>query len=152
MVGFIDLLLSNPLLLFFAIAALLSFFQGGNKKEDQKRKTTAPNRPNREVRRSREAEIDWREIFRQESAPVERKPQQRPLPSREHTAESRSRQTTSYSTPLQMDEELNKANNDLHEKYERLKEKQKLTKEKVQQFEESPIFTGEKPKKASSRK
>lgn len=152
-VGFIDLFLGNPFLLFVVIAAIISFFQnsGGNKKEDQRRKAAprSPQRSSRDVQKRREMEIDWREIFRQESAPIEKPQHERKYVS--NWDEPKSDSIEPYKTPIEIEEETNYANIELLEKYERLKEKQSLINEKVQTIQQmeitsKPLMTTKKAK------
>lgn len=149
MVGFIDLILSNPLLLFFAIAMLLNIFgSSGNKKENEKGKQQgrqqAPKSPTREARKTNKTEeIDWRDIFRQGTSPFfEVEEPTRPTASRQ-IEERKIAPIEVETVSIHTDEVLSQGNTALQEQYERLKMKQKQTNKQVSAMNNSPIYTGE---------
>lgn len=101
-----NLITSNPILLFVIIGAILNFLQKG--KEQEGNKQTKNAQPRREKKHE---EIDWREIFRQESEPEPQSQEVKPLdtyiePERPKTA---------------VDENIR--SNDLKEQYEAVKRK-----------------------------
>lgn len=151
MVGFIDLILGNPLLLFFVIAMLLNFFgSGGNKKENEKRTKQAPKSPTREARDTNKTEeIDWRDIFRQEGFPFfEKEEPTRPTASR-HVEERKIAPVETVS--IQRDEVLDQGNSALQEQYERLKVRQQQVNKQVSTLKDSPIYKGEISNNSSNK-
>ncbi|WP_096188353.1 hypothetical protein [Evansella halocellulosilytica] len=136
-------LLENPLILFFIIAAILSFFQGlgGNKKQENKRPNRPQNRPAETGQSHREEEVDWREIFKQETQTVEERRETTRQPSAEN------------SSPLSRDgeKELNKTNEELLERYENLKKRKQEAKRNASKIENSPIQNSDLTKNRKSK-
>ncbi|UCZ54495.1 hypothetical protein LGQ02_06960 [Bacillus shivajii] len=134
-------LLDNPLILFFIIAAILSFFQGlgGDKKQEDKRPNRPQNRPQQSGHQQKEEEVDWREIFKQEQPSVEERHEK----TRQPTVE---RESVSKHEPAK---ELEKANNDLSDRYEALKKRKEEALKQVKKVDKSPITEGDITKKTS---
>ncbi|MBU9722503.1 MULTISPECIES: hypothetical protein [Bacillaceae] len=141
-----DLIANNPLLLFFVIAALLSFFQGmGGKKQEEKSRGPRPGQP---TTSQGQEEVDWREIFRQEHAPTEHDNEnQRPSPSNTSMGENSS---TSLNTASR-ETEIEKANRELQERYEKVKKKKAKAIERLEKSQGSPILSNDITKSPNTK-
>lgn len=138
-IGFIDLIFSNPLLLFIVIGVLISFFQnsGGQKKRDYRREPTPRSREltTEEVESKEVAEFDWREIFHQETFPFD--DWQEETKERKARLEPEPVTPEIYSPSNDLDDLLKKSNRELQEKYERLKEDEKLVLDAIDSIQSS---------------
>lgn len=125
----LSVITGNPVLLFIVIGAILSFLKRGKEKEANKgaRKPGSP-----ETEEAPKAEIDWREIFRQEDNP---KP----------VSKSENGQTYTYteqSVPSS-DSGNNYRGNELLEKYEKAKQNKEAAKRYAPTIDDSPIYKGD---------
>ncbi|SDY51818.1 hypothetical protein SAMN05421736_102159 [Evansella caseinilytica] len=137
----IDLLFGNPFLLFLIIAGIVSFLQRlGNKGKQEETKKTA-GRP-AQGRAAEKKEIDWREIFRQEEAPPA-KQEHRPAPAMSQAETSRGTNQVPYNMEDNAESELEKAKNQLHNRYEELKKKKELALKQANKLADSPIVRSE---------
>lgn len=109
------LITSNPILLFLVIGAILSFLQRG-KEQERQRETRKPGAP--ASNEKRQDEIDWREIFRQES-------QTEPAPRKQPE-------------PVQI-QEVSRSN-ELLERYEKVKRNRDSQKKSELAAKNSPIY------------
>lgn len=116
----LDMVFSNPILMFLIIGAIMSFLQRGKEQEAQKetRKNASP------IGKGKKRDVvDWREIFRQEATPP--------------TPKKRVEQTYTYT---EQQEHSPSPNNELLEKYERAKRNREATKKYDEKLKNSPIF------------
>ncbi|MCD8511976.1 MAG: hypothetical protein LRY73_20435 [Bacillus sp. (in: Bacteria)] len=140
--GLIESILGNPFLLFIIIAALLSFFRGANQQQEQK----GSGKPAKGNQTGDQGEIDWREIFRQEQAPVDSEEHRRtndPYSTARSQEAKAAREPVEerYSAPAPTEKEMNRGNKELYEKYEEAKRRKAKAFENAEKYDDSPIFT-----------
>ncbi|WNF37716.1 hypothetical protein RJD24_04440 [Bacillaceae bacterium IKA-2] len=119
----------NPILLFIIIGALLSFIKRGKEKEANQ-ESQKPGAP--ETEETPNAEIDWRDIFRQEEKPV-------PVSKSER---GQSYTYTEQSVPSSV-AGSNRVGNELLEKYEKAKRNKEAAKIYEPNLGNSPIYKGD---------
>lgn len=148
--SFIEAILGNPFLLIIIIGALLSFFRGANQQQAQK----GSGKPARGNQTGDQGEIDWREIFRQEQAPVE--DQQEPSRANDPYTSTRREETYTARTttieernPSSYENELDKSSKELYEKYEEAKRRKAKAFESAEKYDDSPIFSQDLTKSSS---
>lgn len=119
----------NPVLLFIIIGAILSFIKKGKEQEANKQ-TQKPGTP--EMEETPSAEVDWREIFRQEDNP-------KPVSTSERG------QSYTYTEQLEPSSAAvnNQRGNELLEQYEKAKQNKEAAKIYSTTIEDSPIYKGD---------
>lgn len=125
----LSIVTGNPVLLFIIIGAILSFLKRGKEREANK-ETRKPGAP--ETEETPSAEIDWREIFRQEEKPE-------PVSKSER---GQSYTYTEQSVPSSAAVN-NQRGNELLEKYEKAKQNKEAAKIFAHSIEDSPIYKGD---------
>jgi len=133
MEGLFNLISESPLLLFFIIAAIVSFLRGKGGKQEEKESGQPSQRGSSQPKQQtgqREREVDWKDIFQQETRPT----QPQPSASRQSRSES-----TVPSLAKDVEKELSRSSNELQERYEQVERQQKRAIEKGHIIEDSPI-------------
>ncbi|WP_280768505.1 hypothetical protein [Salipaludibacillus daqingensis] len=146
MEGLFNLIAESPLLLFFVIAAIISFLRSRGGEEEQKKQSGQPQtrqeRPSQQKqqtqqRGSKDQEVDWKDIFRQETRPTEPQPSAS-RSNRQYETRGQSEPTVS-SLPRGAEEELKRSKSELNERYERIQKQKQKAIEKGSLTDNSPI-------------